>query len=510
MTSLCVSIFVNDIPRAKGDIARAAEAGADLVELRIDRFTEPHAIRQLVEQSILPAIVTCRASWEGGQCDLPDEKRLRLLQLACHGQTRYVDVELEAVRRGHDLPVGRPVICSFHDFDGRPDKLHSIVLEMSQRPASVNKIVWTARSIRDCFEAFELLLARSKPTIALCMGEAGVITRILAKKFGALLTFASLADSSATAPGQLTIAQLKNLYRWDAINADTRVYGVVASPVRHSMSPAIHNAAFAEVGHDGVYLPMLVEGTYESFKAFMEMAIAMPALHLSGLSITIPHKENALRYLIEKGAQIEPLAAQIGAVNTVVIRRNAAGVVALEGYNSDYAAILDSITSAMGVGREQLRGLSAGVIGAGGTGRTAVAGLRACGVEVTIYNRSMERAAHLAAEFACRAALLSDLASASHSLYLNTTSIGMSPQVEQSIFEQGMPKLSKQTLVFDAVYNPPTTKLLRQSEEAGAIVISGLEMFVRQAARQFELWTDRPAPVALMRQTVLSGLAQPS
>lgn len=503
MTALCVAIFVDDVAAGKRDIARAAEAGADLVELRIDRMTEPHLVRELAESCILPAIVTCRARWEGGESDLSDDKRLLLLEAACHGKVRYIDVELEAVRRGSDLPVGRPVICSFHDFDGRPARLNNVILEMNQRAGAVNKVAWKARSVRDCVEAFELLATRSKPTIALCMGEAGLASRILAKKFGAVLTFASLDDDAGTAPGQLSIAQMKSLYRWDSINADTRVYGVVASPVRHSMSPAIHNAAFDAVGHNGVYLPLLVDGSYEAFKAFMESFLAMPPLHLSGLSITLPHKENALRYLKEKGATIEPLAESIGAVNTMVIE----SATRLAGYNTDYAAILDSITAAMGTTREALAGKSAAVIGAGGTGRTAVAALAHFGANVTVYNRTPDRAQALATEFGAAARPLEDLAGSDHELYLNSTSIGMSPNVDSSPIDEYMPRLAAGKLVFDAVYNPPETKLLRQAKEHGAIAVSGVEMFVRQAVRQFELWTGKPAPVEIMRKVVLDRLA---
>src|SRR6266550_54334 len=176
----------------------------------------------------------------------------------------------------------------------------------------------SARTIRDNLEAFEILRHRAKPTIALCMGEHGLISRVLAKKFGGFLTFASLSKDAETAPGQITIGDMKRLYRWDAIGARTKVYGVVASPVMHSMSPAIHNAAFEAVGHDGVYLPMLVNEGYESFKAFMESFLAFGALDLAGLSVTLPHKENALRYLKEVGAEVEGLAEEIGAVNTIV------------------------------------------------------------------------------------------------------------------------------------------------------------------------------------------------
>src|SRR5262249_8924401 len=159
-------------------------------------------------------------------------------------------------------------------------------------------------------------------------------------------------------------------YRWDAINADTKVYGVVASPVMHSMSPAIHNAGFSEVGHDGVYLPLLVNPGYESFKAFMESFTAFEPLHLSGLSVTLPHKENALSYVKERGAGVEELANRTSTVNTIVIDRSPAGL-ALRGLNTDYAAILDTITATLNITREQLSDLRIAVIGAGGTGRTA-------------------------------------------------------------------------------------------------------------------------------------------
>ena len=190
---------------------------------------------------------------------------------------------------------------------------------------------------------------------------------------------------------------MKRLYRWDAITADTKVYGVVASPVRHSMSPAIHNAGFDAIGHDGVYLPMLVDPSYESFKAFIETFRHFQGLDLAGLSITIPHKENALRYLKEKHERIEPLAEQIGAVNTFVIRDGT-----IRGINTDYSAILDTITTSLAISRQELAGMRIAVLGAGGTGRTAVAALAACGATVVVYNRTFEKAQSLAAEFTGR------------------------------------------------------------------------------------------------------------
>jgi 3-dehydroquinate dehydratase/shikimate dehydrogenase len=513
MTHLCASIFVTELAQAKRDIALSAQAGADMVELRIDRFTDRVQVLRLVCESILPCILTCRPIGEGGHCTLPDDRRLDLLEhAASQGKTQHIDIELASLRL-MPKPSAARLIVSSHDFDGRPARLANILLEINQGPASVTKLAWTARTIRDNLEAFEILMNRQKPAIALCMGEAGLISRVLAKKFGAFLTYASLDKNTATAPGQVTVQDLRKLYRWDAINPETKVYGVVGCPIVHSMSPAIHNAAFEQIGYDGVYLPLLVNEGWESFKAFMASFLAFEPLHLSGLSITIPHKENALRYLKEFGAdaQIEELAQSIGTVNTIKIDRQP-GKIHLAGVNTDYAAILDCITAALAISRDDLRNYRVAVIGAGGTGRTAVAALAHCGATVVVYNRTLQRAQVLAQEFnGCTGkvvpANLEKLCDSSCQIYINTTSVGMFPNVDATPMGQKMPKLSKDTLVFDTIYNPTKTKLLRQAEEIGAKVIGGVEMFLRQAAGQFRLWTGRQAPLPAMRNVIEQRLA---
>ena len=521
MTHLCAAIFVTDLAQALRDAIAAAEAGADMVELRIDEFTGHEQVRALIRDCPLPCIVTCRPTWEGGQCELPEGERTAALEVAAYAPATYLDVELKAFRQfavlgeiNAAVPRNqRPgMIVSAHDFAGRPARLNNLLAEMAESSADVHKIVWAARTIRDNLEAFEILQRALKPTIALCMGEAGLISRVLARKFGAFLSFASLSSQEVTAPGQVSVADMKRLYRWDSLGAQTRVYGVVGSPVAHSMSPAIHNAAFEQTHYDGVYLPLLVNEGYESFKAFMESFLAFAPLHLSGLSVTIPHKENALRYLREKGAEVDPLAVRIGAVNTIVIERSAhestgASGLSLRGLNTDYGAILDSITDKLGIPREGLTGKRVAVIGAGGTGRTAVAALAHYGATVVVYNRSRARADALAEEFNGKtgkvvAAPLEKLCDSCCEIYLNATSIGMHPNVDASPLGERPPKLGPKTLVFDSVYNPIRTKLLEQGETAGAQTVGGIEMFVRQAAAQFEAWTKLPAPTELMRSVV--------
>jgi 3-dehydroquinate dehydratase/shikimate dehydrogenase len=288
------------------------------------------------------------------------------------------------------------------------------------------------------------------------------------------------------------------------------VYGVVGSPVAHSMSPAIHNAAFDAVGFDGVYLPLLVNEGYESFKAFMESFLAFAPLDLSGLSITIPHKENALRYLKEVGGQIEPLAERIGALNTIVIE----GRDKLRGFSTDYAAILDSITTKLGIARDDLSNYRVAVIGAGGTGRTAVAALAEYGATLVVYNRTKEKADALAKEFDGKngkvvSARMEKLCDSCCHIFINATSVGMHPNVDASPLGDRLPNFTPDTLVFDSIYNPMKTKLLTQAEQAGAKTIGGVEMFVRQAVGQFEAWTNTKAPVDLMRRVVERRLAPP-
>jgi 3-dehydroquinate dehydratase / shikimate dehydrogenase len=512
VTHLCVPIFVMDLSKARRDVAAAVEAGADMIELRVDRLHDLTVLEILLNEKLCKTIVTNRTIPEGGFWPPEDEIRSAALMDGPAGRLAdYLDLELSTFRRYPGLAqrvqrLRATLIFSIHDLAGRPVRLYNIIDELDQLPG-IAKIVWTARTIRDNLEAFEILQNRQNPAIALCMGEAGIISRILAKKFGSFLTFASLNRDESTAPGQISIAEMKNLYRWDDIRESTRVYGVVAHPVGHSMSPAIHNAAFDDVEFDGVYLPLLVEPNYESFKAFMETFLNFPKLDLRGLSVTIPHKEHALKYLREKGAEVEALAERIGAVNTICVDSPEK----LRGSNTDYAAILDCITSAANIDRDGLKDLKIGIIGAGGTGRTAVAALAHFGAMVLVCNRTHDRAAALAQEFDGKrgkvsAASLAELDGCD--VWMNTSSVGMHPRIDENPLGTHQPKWTAKTIVFDAVYNPMKTKFLARAEEMGAKTIGGVEMFVRQAAGQFETWTGKPAPTEIMRAVIENRLGK--
>jgi 3-dehydroquinate dehydratase/shikimate dehydrogenase len=511
MTNLAVSIFVHSLEQSLSEAAQAAEHGADLVEYRVDLFTDLDDVRFLVEKSPLPCIVTCRPSWEGGESDLPDQQRIPVLEAASVGGSSYIDVELIAYQRSAnlrqkvhfnagtviDLTVPREqrkgLIVSSHDFTGRPAKLLGIVSDLNASGADVVKIVWTARTVRDCVEAFEILRSQHsaglKPTIALCMGEAGLITRILAPKFGAFLTFAALRPEAVTAPGQPTLDDLLNVYRFRSIKPTTAVFGVVGYPVSHSLSPHIHNENFAREGVDAVYVPLLVSPGYESFKAFMETLGRDQHLDLRGLSVTLPHKENAYRYLKEVGGDVDAVAESTGAVNTIRLTSGQ-----LAGISTDHPAIAHCVR----LGRAKagftpdLTGVRVAVIGAGGTGRTAVATLSKLGAPLTVYNRTLDRAQQLAREFPhTTAAPLEDLAQAEADVFINTTTQGMYPNTATSAWGPTLPKLGNKTVVFDTIYTPLETVFLKQAREHNAVTIPGLEMFAHQAAGQYTFWTGR-------------------
>ena len=513
MTRLCVPIFVESLDQARRDVGRAIEGGADIIELRLDTVADVATAIQ-IQQSFEKAtfLLTRRPERQGGHNEEEDATRLNWLNEGRGDRGSWVDLEADtdaaALRYWFLEHDASHVILSQHDFKTRPANLTKTFVEMQQSPAAVAKLAWQARSIRDNVEAFELMQAGPKPTIAICMGEAGAISRILAKKFGAFLTFASLSDTSATAPGQLTIDQLKQTFRWDRLKPTTKVYGVVGSPVGHSMSPAIHNAGFDAIDFDGIYVPLLVQPGYESFKAFIETFRAFAPLDLRGLSITIPHKENALRYAREAGGfEIDPLAERIGAVNTYALGEDGRNVA----LSTDYAAILDTITSALGIDRDGLSKLRVAVVGAGGTGRTAVAALAHYGASVTVFNRNPERAHELATDFNGKsgrviAAPIEMLCHVEADVFVNTTSVGMSPNSDASIFDEGVPKLTASSLVFDTVYNPLETKLLTVAKHHGARTAGGIEMFIRQAAGQFALWTGVSAPTDVMRTIVEARL----
>ena len=552
MTYLTVPISATEIKEAISQISTAKKGGAEAVELRTDYLDrlEAGAVKKLIskaKETGLPVIVTCRDKKEGGAKETSLKVRIDVLTSAIEAGAEFVDFEYENFRIPENqrkiksaLAKNKKtrLILSAHNFKKRFDDIEKLYRDISGLyPAAIPKLVYTANHINDCFEAFDLLGSKKGDVIALCMGEAGEVSRIIAKKLGGLVTYATLNEKSATAAGQITIEKMKKIYHWERIDADTELYGIIGSPVGHSLSPLIHNSCFAEIKANKLYLPLLVNGGREQLSKFMENVLERPWLGFRGFSVTIPHKENALEFVKQKGGAVEPLAEKIGAVNTILIERGASSaerrvdstmLTTLKAYNTDYAGAMDAITAGMGIKREDLRDLKTAVIGAGGAARAIVAGLRDYGAEVKIYNRTVKRAEGIAKEFGCDWAGLEDLKNIDAKLVINCTSIGMKKteyriqktedrrqktEDRRQKTEDRRQEISHETpvhekylkkgmTVFDTVYNPAETLLLKQAKEVGAGTISGVDMFVNQAAEQFELFTDKTLKHELIRKII--------
>jgi 3-dehydroquinate dehydratase/shikimate dehydrogenase len=494
-TKLTVPIAAKNLDQAQRQIEAAKAAGAEMLELRVDYFEGLSAdlVTGLVGEikssaDAIPVIVTCRDATEGGAIDHPRHLRVDVLVAAVKAGAEFIDFEyanfLDAASRERieaalsESPNAR-LILSAHNFETKFDDIGKLCRDiLAASPTAIPKLVYTANHINDCFEAFDLLYEADGDRIVFCMGAAGLISRIVAKKLGSFVTFASIDPKSATAPGQLTIEQFKELYRGDSIDSETELFGVIADPVGHSLSPAIHNACFGEQGTNRLYLPLLVQGGREEFDAFLRNAFERRWLNFRGFSVTIPHKQSALDYVRANGGFVEPLAEKIGAANTVIADPDGK----LAAYNTDYAGALDAITAGMEITRADFKDMPVAVVGAGGVSRAIVAGLSDAGAEVKIYNRTVEKAERLAAEFNCEFAPLDELRNLDAKLVINCTSIGMHPKVDATPVPQG--SLKGDMDVFDTVYNPAQTLLLKQAADKGAKTIDGISMFVNQAMAQ--------------------------
>ncbi|MEM1071685.1 MAG: type I 3-dehydroquinate dehydratase [Planctomycetota bacterium] len=558
MTLACVPIMVESVEAALADAQHAKLAGADLVELRIDGFFHGsegddaadtlviEELRGLVADCPLPVILTCRSAAEGGDYDGDESDRVSLLEKLCVNTDRppaYLDFELAAYQRSANIrqkinlcvdhpkqqrDVSTRLILSMHDFEQRPSDLMRRLADAWAEPAaSVVKFAYRCRSIRDNLEIFEILRDAPKPTIGLGMGEFGLMSRVLAPKFGGFLTFASLHDSAATAPGQPTIADLLGMYRLRSICKDTKVYGVIGWPVTQSMSPLIHNAGFEARGWDGVYLPMPVMAADDpadsklSFETtFQYIWSHVPDVH--GMSVTIPYKELAAE-LIEEIADGLSSPHLVGAANTLsqyFVDDPEWQCCLLMGANTDVVAIHRLLYQKF---RRDLR-KHAVVTGAGGVARAAVVAVLAGGGKVTVAARSQGKAEAMAKSLLQDATnyldgiqpdclslcSLEDVADTAADVYINCTPVGMAggpdPDGLSIPVHDLAGKLPPETVFFDTVYNPIETPMLKAAKEHGFRTIDGVELFVRQASAQFKLWTGEKAPVQLFDRLVRERL----
>lgn len=469
-----------------------ADQGAELVELRLDYLQGNVDVARLLADRPCPVIVTCRRPEDGGKFAGTEDERLALLQAAIAAGAEFVDLEEDAAQRiGRSGKTRR--IISRHDFQRTPDDLAAIHRRLSALDADVVKIATMAVCPHDNLRMLQLVRGAHRPTVGFCMGDLGVVSRILAGKFGSPWTYAA-CDATAVAPGQLSFAQMRGLYRYDEISAETDVYGVIADPVGHSLSPLIHNTAFARLKLDKVYVPLRVPP--EHLAQFMDDA---PQLGLKGLSVTIPHKET----VIAKLGEAHEAVRAIGACNTTVWdgRKWA-------GYNTDFLAAMNSLEDALGGVTPQgnpLTGKTALLLGAGGVGKAIAWGLIQRKAHVVLCDGEAERARQLADRLGCQVVDWSARHEVPADVLVNGTPLGMHPKVDQTPYEPQ--SLRSSMVVFDAVYNPDPTLLLRNALARGCRVVSGVDMFVRQACLQFKLFTGHEGPADVMRTVIKEAFA---
>ncbi|TWT86828.1 Shikimate dehydrogenase [Pseudobythopirellula maris] len=489
---ICVSIGRSRHKHMLAEHRHLVDQGAQLVELRLDYLSTRVNIARLLADRPCPVIVTCRREADGGKYTGTEEHRLTLLREAIVAGVEYIDLEDDIASQVPRFGKTKRII-SHHNFRNTPENLDELHAELAGLDADIVKIATMAQKTRDNTRVLELIKKHDKPTVAMCMGDIGTPSRILGAKFGAPFTYATFHHERALAPGQLSFQQMTEIFHYEKINADTDLYGVIADPVGHSLSPLIHNAQLREHDLNSVYLPFRVP--VDSLADFVE---DVPRLGIKGLSVTIPHKEAIARHL----TKVDPAAKGIGAVNTVVFRDGQ-----VIGYNTDYKGAMDCLEKVLGHDSAEkpdapspLAGRRALVLGAGGAGRAVVYGLKKRGAAITIASRTKARSEKLAKEFECRAVDWNARHNAAPEVLVNCSPIGMHPNVDETPFSKAY--LRPGMIVFDTVYNPESTLLVKEAREHGCRVATGVEMFVNQAALQYKLFTGQEASKELMRDTI--------
>jgi len=429
-------------------------------------------------------IATCRRRVGGGEFAGDAGEELYWLMKAKEAGCAWCDLEVETLRElpgqsvdGYAVP-GK-VLLSMHDFRRTPALPKKLTVPATGG-ASAIKVAAMARSVGDSARILQLA-RRSRDVVAIAMGEVGLPARVLALREGSALAYAPVA--AATAPGQIPLRDLKTLYRAHELTRATRVFGVIGNPVGHSLSPLLHNTGYISAGKDAVYVPFLVENLKDFLKA-------LPDFGVRGFSVTLPHKEKIFAHL----SDVEPLAAKIGAVNTVTVRKDGS----LYGSNTDYVGVLRALERKM-----KLRGSRVAIYGAGGSARAAAFALAQAGAQVFVCARRPEAARKLAKAVGGEPILRSDLRALEFDALLNATPIGMFPQEKVSPLAAAELNCS---LVMDLIYRPIRTKLLRLAASRKIACVSGVEMFLAQGFAQWEHWMGSKAPESIMRNAVLRAL----
>ena len=491
---VCVAVAATN---AADMIAKAEALVRDnpFIEFRLDYIRQPGSalpkLRRFLEyHPEVLAIGTCRRTKGGGKFRGSVAAEADILVKAAAAGCQLLDVELPsaAAMKPKDLQRVRhaaAVVLSFHDFRATR-KLEETYKKMTALPADFYKIVGTATHLADNVTMMRFLEQKSheRSVIGVCMGEQGIISRVLGVRAGSAFTFAAAGAGEETAPGQLDSRTLRDVYRIEQVENSTRVYGVAGDPVEHSLSPVMMNAAFRRETVNAVYVALHA-------KSLNDLMVCVREIPIHGLSITMPYKEEILKHL----DNVEPLAEKIGAVNTVIRAQDGK----LYGFNTDVAGVVRPLEQ-----RLTLKGAKILVLGAGGAARAAVFGLRERAAEVFIVNRSSGAGQKLAKKSKSKFLTQSQMRKLQFDAIINATPVGMGSSKQSPLKEKEI----NCRYLLDMVYVPAETRLVKLARARGVQVIPGSEMFVQQGARQFEIWTGKPAPVQEMQHIVEKALQQ--
>ncbi len=532
-TLICVSLAA---PRVAELIPamRGAAHHADIFEIRADYFNEAerqvflNELPALLEHITRRVIITLRSREQGGHV-FNEEQPLniharadfhtRALQLLIP-HDGLIDIELDLARHFQKSEQSsaqpsaqasqssmmtaldwRHVICSHHDFDGGANNIEAAYQELSATPARIMKSAITARDVIDCLPVIRTLRQATnnakhegRELVLLAMGGAGVMTRILAPLFGSFLTYAAVDGKHATAPGQVTAAAMHDLYRVSKLDENTFITGLIGNPVAHSLSPHIHNRAFAARDVNAIYVPFETHDLDAFMRRMVHPKTRETDWNLRGLSVTAPHKQNIIPYLDD----MDDAAREVGAVNTIVIKGDR-----LHGYNTDARAALVPLA-----GLIDLYGKHVAVIGAGGACRAVLWSLRRAGARATVYARDTTRAAAVAQAYGAKCEKLGEGNFAHFDVVINTTPLGTRGTPHERETPAVAAQLRGARIVYDLVYNPSETPLMKEARNASCLAVGGLDMLIAQAAAQWMLWTGQDAaPIDVMRESARDELA---
>lgn len=491
---ICVGIQASSATEMM-ERAREALRDSKFLEFRMDSLAQPARVLPrikafLAEHAHVTAIGTCRRKPNGGGFSGSLAEELEILLKAARSGCQIVDLEVESATEAtpEEFESFREglrrrdasLLISYHNFSCT-HALQEAADHIASFEPDVIKVVSTAQTLADNLAVLRLIEARSATSriVGIAMGEEGLASRVLGLRAGSLFSFASPEDGSETAPGQVSAGTMRKLYRADKLNAETRVFGVAGNPIRHSLSPLMHNTAFHHEGVNAVMLPLKV-------RALADLLALAWELPLSGAAVTMPLKQEILPHL----AQMDALTEKIGACNTLRVSTDGK----LSGFNTDVAGVVRPLEK-----RLKLQGARVAVVGAGGAARAAVFGLVDRGAEVLVVNRTHEHAVALAKAAKAHALKQDQLAKQHFDVLINSTPCGMAgTHAPLPIAEDEL----NAALVFDMVYNPLQTPLLKLARSRGIEIVTGLEMFVQQGVRQFEIWTGKTAPETEMLRVV--------